>query len=144
MQPQNPWEGLEQAGQTPPHMNTPPQQMVMGQVGQPMAQPQQIVVGQPMQGGMMNTMMMVPTTSATTALVLSILSIFCGGICLAIPALIVANSALKITNQYPGHQDAGTAKAAQIVSWIVIILTGLGILFYGMLIATAVGSGSGY
>jgi hypothetical protein len=140
MQPQNPWEGLEQAAQTPHEMNTPPQQMVMGQVGQPMAQPQQIVVGQPMQTGMM----MVPATSATTALVLSILSIFCGGICLAIPALIVANSALKITNQYPGHQDAGTAKAAQIVSWIVIILTGLGILFYGMLIATAVGAGSGY
>ena len=97
-----------------------------------------------MQRGMMNTMMMVPTTSATTALVLSILSIFCGGICLAIPALIVANSALKITNQYPGHQDAGTAKAAQIVSWIVIILTGLGILLYGMLIATVAFSGSGY
>lgn len=143
MQPHNPWEGLEQVGQAPPHMNTPPQQMVMGQVGQPMAQPQQIVVGQPMQTGMMNSMMMVPTTSATTALVLSILSVFCGGICLAIPALIVANSALKITNQYPGHQDAGTAKAAQIVSSIVIILTGLGILFYGVLIATAVGSGSG-
>ena len=140
MQPQNPWDGPKQAAQTPHQMNTPPQQMVMGQVGQPMAQPQQIVVGQPMQTGMM----MVPATSATTALVLSILSIFCGGICLAIPALIVANSALKITNQYPGHQDAGTAKAAQIVSWIVIILTGLGILFYGMLIATAVGAGSGY
>ena len=144
MQPQKPWDGLEQGAQTPPSMNTPPQQMVMGQVGQPMAQTQQIVVGQPMQRGMMNTMMMVPTTSATTALVLSILSIFCGGICLAIPALIVANSALKITNQYPGHQDAGTAKAAQIVSWIVIILTGLGILLYGMLIATVAFSGSGY
>ena len=144
MQPQKPWDGLEQGAQTPPSMNTPPQQMVMGQVGQPMAQTQQIVVGQPMQRGMMNTMMMVPTTSATTALVLSILSIFCGGICLAIPALIVANSALKITNQYPGHQDAGTAKAAQIVSWIVIILTGLGILLYGMLIATGAFSGSGY
>ena len=144
MQPQKPWDGLEQGAQTPPSMNTPPQQMVMGQVGQPMAQTQQIVVGQPMQKGMMNTMMMVPTTSATTALVLSILSIFCGGICLAIPALIVANSALKITNQYPGHQDAGTAKAAQIVSWIVIILTGLGILLYGMLIATVAFSGSGY
>ena len=144
MQPQKPWDGLEQAAQTPPSMNTPPQQMVMGQVGQPMAQPQQIVVGQPMQRGMMNTMVMVPTTSATTALVLSILSVFCGGICLAIPALIVANSALKITNQYPGHQDAGTAKAAQIVSWIVIILTGLGILLYGVLIATVAVSGSGY
>ena len=144
MQPQKPWDGLEQGAQTPPSMNTPPQQMVMGQVGQPMAQTQQIVVGQPMQRGMVNTMMMVPTTSATTALVLSILSIFCGGICLAIPALIVANSALKITNQYPGHQDAGTAKAAQIVSWIVIILTGLGILLYGMLIATVAFSGSGY
>jgi hypothetical protein len=144
MQPQNPWEGLEQVGQTPPHMNTPPQQMAMGQVGQPMAQPQQIVVGQPMQAGMMNHVMMVPTTSATMALVLSILSLFCGGICLAVPALIVANSALKITNQYPGHQDAGTAKAAQVISWIVIVLTGLVILFFVVPIGAMSASGSGY
>jgi hypothetical protein len=143
MQPDNPWGGLEQAPQTPSDVGGPPQQMVMGQVGQPMFQPQQIVVGQPMQTGMMNTMM-VPATSATTALVLSILSVFCGGICLAIPALIVANSALNITNQFPGHQDAGTAKAAQVISWVVIVLTGLFIIFYVLIFAAAVSTDSGY
>jgi hypothetical protein len=91
----------------------------------------------------MNTMM-VPATSATTALVLSILSVFCGGICLAIPALIVANSALNITNQFPGHQDAGTAKAAQVISWVVIVLTGLFIIFYVLIFAAAVSTDSGY
>jgi hypothetical protein len=71
-----------------------------------------------------------PITSATTALVLSILSVFCGGICLAIPALIVAQNALKITDAYPGHPDAGSAKAAKIVSWIVI---GLSLIFILMM-----------
>ncbi len=61
-----------------------------------------------------------PATSALTALVLAILSLFCGGIFLAIPGLIVANGALAITNQYPNHPDAGSAKAAQVLSWIVI------------------------
>jgi hypothetical protein len=151
MQPQNPWDGLNQTHQAPPQvigqpqqMVGQPQQMVMGQVGQPMYQPQQIVVGQPMQTGMVNPMMMIPTTSATTALVLSILSIFCGGICLALPALIVANSALKITNQYPGHQDAGTAKAAQVISWIVIILTLVVGLLYFSAIGVAMSADSGY
>ena len=144
MQPQNPWEGITQAPQTPPPTSAQPQSMLVGQMGQSMVQPQPIVVGQPMQTGLMNPVMMVPTTSATTALVLSILSLFCGGICLAVPALIVANSALKITNQYPGHQDAGTAKAAQIISWIVIVLTGLVILFFVVPLGAMSASGSGY
>ena len=72
----------------------------------------------------------VPATSATTALVLSIVSVFCGGLCLAIPSLIIANQALAITDQYPGHPDAGNAKAARIVSWIVIGLTIVGIFIY--------------
>lgn len=144
MQPQNPWEGIQQAPQTPPPTSAQPQPMMVGQMGQSMAQPQPIVLGQPMQSGLMNPVMMVPTTSATMALVLSILSVFCGGICLAIPALIVANSALKITNQYPGHQDAGTAKAAQVISWIVIVLTGLAILFYVVAFGAVSASGSGY
>ena len=74
-----------------------------------------------------------PVTSATTALVLSILSVFCGGICLAIPALIVAQNALKITDAYPGHPDAGSAKAAKIVSWIVI---GLSLIFILMMMVS--------
>jgi hypothetical protein len=40
----------------------------------------------------------------------------------------------------PGHPDAGMAKAAQVVGWIVIGLTLLGIigyaLLFGVLIAT--------
>ena len=46
--------------------------------------------------------------------------------------MILANNALVITNQYPGHPDAGMAKAAQIIAWIVIGLAIVGIL--GMLI----------
>lgn len=91
--------------------------------GQPQA-PQPVVVMGDMPG------MGVPATSATTALVLSIVSIFCGGLCLAIPSLIIANQALAITDQYPGHPDAGNAKAARIVSWIVIGLTIVGLFIY--------------
>ena len=66
-----------------------------------------------------------PETKATLALVLSILgllgSFFYGfGICFAIPSLILANGALAITNQYPNHPDAGSAKAAKVISWIAI------------------------
>jgi hypothetical protein len=82
--------------------------------GQPTA-----FAGQPMMVGG------IPTTNATLALILSIVSIFLGGICLAIPALIIANGALAVTNQYPGHPDATNAKAAQVISWIMIGLTAL-------------------
>jgi len=75
-----------------------------------------------------------PQTSATVALVLSIVSIFFGGICLAIPALIVANEALKVTNQYPGHPDASNANIARIISIIIIGLTVLVIAGFGLLI----------
>ena len=105
-----------------PQYGQPPQQLIMGQ-----PQAAQPVVGMGMPG------MGVPATSATTALVLSILSIFCGGICLAIPGLIIANQAIAITDQYPGHPDAGSAKAAKIISWIVIGLTLVGILLYAVL-----------
>jgi len=80
-----------------------------------------------------------PQTSAQTALILSILSIFLGGICLAIPALIIANSALAVTNQMPGHPDAGSAKAAQVISWIIIALT---LLVIGYLFILLVGAGA--
>ena len=105
-----------------PQYGQPPQQLIMGQ-----PQAAQPVVGMGMPG------MGVPATSATTALVLSILSIFCGGICLAIPGLIIANQAIAITDQYPGHPDAGSAKAAKIISWIIIGLTLVGILLYAVL-----------
>jgi TM2 domain-containing membrane protein YozV len=74
-------------------------------------------------------------------LILSIVSIFVGGICLAIPALVIANGALAITNQMPGHPDAGTAKTAQIISWIIIGIFILVIGFIVMLIAGAGASG---
>ncbi len=112
-----------------PQYGQPPQQMIMGQ-----PQAAQPVVGMGMPG------MGVPATSATTALVLSILSIFCGGICLAIPGLIIANQALAITNQYPGHPDAGSAKAAMVISWIVIGLTIVVILLYVVMGVILVGS----
>jgi hypothetical protein len=88
-----------------------------------------------------------PATSAVAALVLSIIGIVGCGCCTAIPGLIIANGALVITNQYPGHPDAGMAKAAQIVAWIVIGLTIAVALFYvlmfGVLAAGEVASESG-
>jgi hypothetical protein len=66
-----------------------------------------------------------PSTNAIAALVLSIMGIvgnfFYGlGIFFAIPGLILANGALRITNQFPNHPDAGMAKAAKICAWVGI------------------------
>jgi len=90
---------------------------------------------QPMMGGG------IPTTNATLALILSIVSIFAGGICLAIPALIIANGALAVTNQFPGHPDAGNAKAAQVISWIIIGLTALIVVVVILAISIGVATG---
>jgi hypothetical protein len=130
----------------PPNNNpAPPEPVVMGSVAQPQhqpygqpqvqAQPQVTQFTQPQMIGqtvimqqMPGTVVMgggYPQTSAMTALILSIVSILlgAGAICLAIPALIIANGALEITNQMPGPPDAGTAKTAQVISWIMIGLT---------------------
>ena len=77
-----------------------------------------------------------PATSATMALVMSILSIMCCGL-FAIPGLIIANGALDITNQVPGHPDASMAKIAQIISIVGLILTALVVVFYGGMFALA-------
>ena len=131
-----------------PPRNNPgsPQSAVMGSAAQPQHQPygQPQIVGQPvrmqqMPGGVV--MGSYPQTSAQTALILSILSIFVGNICLAIPALIIANGALAVTNQMPGHPDAGSAKAAQVISWIIIGLTLLVFGFFFMLIVVGASSG---
>jgi len=66
-------------------------------------------------------------------LILSIIGIiltltFGCGIILAIPSVIIANGALTITNGQPGHPDSGSAKAAQVISWITIGLTIIGII----------------
>ena len=100
---------------------------------------QQVIVGQPAQytvgaGNPMVGAMAYPATSATTALVMSILGLMCCGL-FAIPGLIIANGALDITNQVPGHPDASMAKIAQILSIVVLILTAIIVVFYGGLIA---------
>jgi len=79
-------------------------------------------------------------TNATIALVFAALSYFGCGICTAIPAIIMANSALIITQSQPGHPDQGLAKAAQILGWVVIVLTVVGILGWIILIGL-VGAG---
>lgn len=80
-----------------------------------------------------------PPTSATTALILSFLSLFCFGIFAAIPALIVASGAKKVIDAYPGHPDKGSVTVARIVSWVTIILTILGILIYGLIFVLTMG-----
>lgn len=84
-----------------------------------------------------------PQTQAVTALVLSILGVVACSICTAIPGLILANNALKVTDSMPGHPDAGTAKAAQVVGWIVIGLTLLGVIGYALLFGVLIAAESG-
>ena len=76
-------------------------------------------------------MMMAPQTNAVAALVLSILGVVICSVCTAVPGLVLANGALQITRQHPGHPDEGLAKAAQIVAWIAIGIFGLVMLFWG-------------
>jgi len=65
---------------------------------------------------------MVPRTNAETALILSISGLVLFSICTAIPALILANRALMTTSQFPNHPEHGAAKAAQVISWISMVL----------------------
>ena len=80
-------------------------------------------------------------TNAVLAMILAAVSYFMCGICSAIPAVIMANGALQITSSQPGHPDQGLAKAAQIMGWVMIILTVLGILIWGILIFVVGGVG---
>jgi hypothetical protein len=83
------------------------------------------------------------TTNATLALVLAAVSWFLGcWICTAIPAVILANGALAITNSQPGHPDQGLAKAAQILGWVNIVVVGVIIIGYILLIAVVIGAGA--
>ncbi len=107
--------------------------------GQPVAGA--VMYGQPTVGTAVP--MGFPQTQGVLALVLSILGIVGCGICTAIPGLILANGALAITDQYPGHPDAGMAKTAQIIAWIAIGLTILGIVLYGLLFVFALAAGAG-
>ena len=72
-------------------------------------------------------------TNAVLAMVLAAVSYFLCGISSAIPAVIIANGALQITSNQPGHPDHGLARAAQIMGWIIIALTIALILFYILL-----------
>lgn len=117
-----------------PYGQPAPQQInIPSQTGQPqMVQPMMQGIAQPM-GQPMMVVGGYPPTNATLALVFSIIGlvgtfIYGFGICFAIPAFILANAALKITDQIPGHPDAGSAKTAKIISLIAIILTALFIL----------------
>ena len=76
-----------------------------------------------------------PQTQAVVALVLSVVGLMMCGLCTAVPGLIMANTALGTTKQYPGHPDQGLAKAAQIVGWITI---GLWIVIIGFYLLMAV------
>jgi hypothetical protein len=84
-------------------------------------------------------------TNATLAVILAVIGAILlvgsggGGICCSIPAIILANGALTITNSQPGHPDAGTAKAAQIIGWIVTAITILVIIGF-LLIIVGIGS----
>ena len=84
-----------------------------------------------------------PTTQAMAALICSILGVT---VCCLLPpvGLLLANSAIEITNQHPGHPDHGLAKAAQVLGWIgvgILILSVIFLLVYfvflGIIIAGA-------
>ena len=87
-----------------------------------------------------------PQTNALVALILACLSFVTCGCFMSIPALIVAQGALRITESVPGHPDQGSAKAAQVVAWVNIGLSIVGVLLYVVVIGLMAGSleGSGY
>jgi hypothetical protein len=82
--------------------------------------------------GQQQMMMQQPSTNATAALVISLLSLV-GGFLIGLPfllapiSLLMANSALKTTSMHPGHSDHGIARAAQIISGII---TGLMVVVF--------------
>ena len=122
MQPVDPY------GQPAPQQINIPAQNVQPQMAQPMMQGVAQPMGQPVMGQPMMVGGGYPPTSATLALVFSIIGLISSfiygfGICFAIPAFIIAGNALNITNQFPGHPDAGSAKIAKIISLITIVLT---------------------
>ena len=121
--------------QPPPGQQIDPKQFTTPQTQYIVNQPQQMTYMQ--QPGMPIGTVVVngySTTSAQLALILSIVSIFFGSICLAIPSLIIATNALQTASRYPGHPDLSTAKTARTISWIVIGLfsavVGITILSY--------------
>jgi hypothetical protein len=89
--------------------------------------------------GQQQMMMQQPSTNATAALVISLLSLV-GGFLIGLPfllapiSLLMANSALKTTSMHPGHSDHGIARAAQIISGIITGLMVVGFIIVAMFI----------
>jgi magnesium-transporting ATPase (P-type) len=86
-----------------------------------------------------------PATQATVALIVSILGIT---VCCLLPpvGLMMASSAQEITDQHPGHPDAGMAKAAKVVSWVGIglaILALITMILYFVLIGFIIAADAG-
>ena len=63
--------------------------------------------------------------------------------CTAIPGVILAKSAMEVAEQHPGHPDVGMAKAANLISWISIILTIVVLLLYAVFIVLIVALSAG-
>ena len=112
--------------------DAPPETNVISGEAQPESQTEVLYVQ-----GMSNPMNVgqYPQTQAVVALVLSVVGLMMCGLCTAVPGVIMANTALGTTKQYPGHPDQGLAKAAQIVGWITI---GLWIVIIGFYLLMAV------
>ena len=117
---------------------TPPVTNVISGEAQPASQAEVLYVQ-----GMSNPMNVgqYPQTQAVVALVLSVLGLMGFSCCTAIPGVIMANSALEITKQNPGHPDQGLAKAGKIIGWITIVLWIAIIGFYLLLFVVAVALG---
>ena len=114
----------------------PPETNVISGQAQPASQGDVVYVqgmNNPMNAGQY------PQTQAVVALVLSVVGLMMCGLCTAVPGVIMANTALGTTKQYPGHPDQGLAKAAQIVGWITIglwiVIIGFYLLMFVVVIA---------
>lgn len=131
-----------QPGQQPPQgfqWDSTGQQATTQQPFQPGPQMIQGTTQTMMGGGAygQHQMMVQPSTSATAALVISLVSLV-GGFLFFLPfllapiSLIMANSALKTTTMHPGHSDHGLARAAQIISAIISGLMALGFVIFAL------------
>jgi len=121
--------------------SVPPETNVISGQAQPASQADVVYVqgmNNPMNAGQY------PQTQATVALVLSIVGLMMCGLCTAVPGVIMANTATKTTQQYPGHPDQGMATAAKIIGWITIGLWIAIIGFYLLMAVVFVAADPGY
>ena len=119
--------------------SVPPETNVISGQAQPASQGDVVYVqgmNNPMNAGQY------PQTQAVVALVLSVVGLMMCGLCTAVPGVIMANTALGTTKQYPGHPDQGLANAAKIIGWISIGLTIAFVGLYLFIIIIAVAAGA--